>query len=177
MINLPDKMWQNFRMEAYIPERHIVFVVIFALISLQMLMGLIQVFHYQRTLKKWRGKGILGIGQKKGGLKPGEILILVYNRQEDRATSVQSMKGYTIFANFREIKEYTGVSLEELRRTGIEKDAKEFKRYRKKHPYNPSVPSKKKGALIQAVEAVDRYMRNKKEEDESEQRMNHWVED
>ena len=136
-----------------------------------MLMGLFQVLHYQKTLKKWRGKGILGIGQKKGGLKPGEILILVYNRKEDRAISVQSMKGYTIFANFREIKEYTGLSLEALRRTGIEKDAKELKRYRKKHPYNPSMFSKKKGALIQAVEAVDRYLRNQDEKEETEQRM------
>ena len=162
---------------AYIPQRHIVFVVIFALISLQMLMGLIQVLHYQRTLKKWRGKGLLGIGQKKGGFKPGEILILVYNRNDDRATSVQRMKGYTIFANFREIKEYTGLSLEELRHIGIEKDAKEFKRYRKKHPYNSAVLSKKKGALIQAVEAVDRYMRNQDEEEETEQRMNEWTKD
>ena len=107
----------------------------------------------------------MGVGQKKGGLKPGEILILVYNRTEDRAVSVQHMKGYTIFANFREIKEYIGLSLAELRHIGIEKDAKEFKGYRKKHPYDPSVLSKKKGALIQAVEAVDRYIKNQEEKE------------
>ena len=133
-----------------------------------MLMGFFQIRHYQRTLKKWRGKGLLGVGQKKGGLKPGEILILVYNRNGDKTVSVQSMKGYTIFANFREIKEYTGLSLAELRRLGIEQDAKEFKRYRKKHPYDPLVLSKKKGALIQAVEAVDRYLNNQKEKEEEE---------
>ena len=153
---------------ALIDNRTIFFALIFGLISLQMLMGFFQVRHYQKTLSKWQGKGILGVGQKKGGFKPGEILILVYNRNENRAVSVQRMKGYTIFANFREIKEYSGLSLEELRRLGIEKDAKEFNRYRKKHPYDPLELTKKKGALIQAVEAVDRYLRNQKEKEEEE---------
>jgi glucitol operon activator protein len=141
------------------------FAVIFGLISLQMLMGLFQVFHYQKTLKKWKGKGLLGVGQKKGGIKPGEILILVYDRNNNRVISVQRMKGYTIFANFREVKEYSGLPLEEIRRIGMEIDAKEFKGYRKKNPYDPSVLSKKKGALIQAVEAVDRYLRRQAEEE------------
>ena len=131
-------------------------------------MGFFQVRHYQRTLNKWRGKGILGVGQKKGGLKPGEILILVYNRLEDRAVSVLSMKGYTTFANFRELKEYSGLSLEKLRLLGIEKDAKDLKGYRKKHPYDPNELTKKKGALIQAVEAVDRYLKTQKEREEEE---------
>jgi glucitol operon activator protein len=127
-------------------------------------MGFFQVRHYQKTLNKWRGKGILGVGHKKGGLKPGEILILVFNRNEDRVVSVQSMKGYTTFASFRELKEYSGLSLEEVRRIGVEKDAKDLKRYREKHPYDPAELTKKKGALIQAVEAVDRYLKNQKEE-------------
>ena len=131
-------------------------------------MGLIQVRLYQKTVKKWLGKGILGIGQRKNYLKPGELLILVYNRQEDRVVTVQSMRGITIFARFREIEEYIGLPLEELRRIGIEKDAKEMKRYRKKHPYNPAVPSKKKGALIQAVENVERYLRKQAEEAEDQ---------
>jgi len=141
------------------------FVIIFALLTLQILMGLLQVRLYQKTIKKWLGKGILGIGQKKGLLRPGELLIVVYNRYEDQVINVQSMKGYTIFANFREIKEYTGVSLDELRRKGIEKDAQEMKRYRKKHPYDPSIRTKKKGALIQAVEAIDGYLRREAEKD------------
>ena len=137
-----------------------------------MLMGFVQVRLYQKTIKKWLGKGILGIGQRKGILKPGEILILVYNRNDGRAVSVQSMKGYTIFARFQEIKDYTGLPLDELRRIGIEKDSKEMKLYRKKHPYDPSILTKKKGALIQAVEAVDRYLRREaeKEEDEEEEK-------
>jgi glucitol operon activator protein len=130
-----------------------------------MILSFFQVRRYQQAIKKWRGKGILGIGQQKGLLKPGEILILVYSRAEDKVVSVQSMKGYTIFAAFREVKDYGGLSLDELRAAGLEADAKEFRGYRKKHPYNPTELTKKKGALIQAVEAVDRYIKREKEKE------------
>ncbi|MDR1306526.1 MAG: transcriptional regulator GutM [Treponema sp.] len=143
-----------------IGQRELVFLVIFSLLALQMLMGYFQVRQYQKAVRKWRGKGrILGMGQRRGLFKPGELLILVYNAREDRVISVQSMRGYTIFARFNEVKDYTGLSLEELRRIGVERDAGEMKWYRKRHPYNPDELSKKKGALIQAVEAVDRYVR------------------
>jgi glucitol operon activator protein len=79
------------------------------------------------------------------------------------------MRGYTVFANFREIKEYAECSLEKLRQIGIEKDAIDMKWYRKKHPYNPSVLSKKKGALIQAVEAVDNYLRKEAEKEREQE--------
>ena len=140
-------------------------------------MGFIQVRLYQKAVRKWLGKGILGIGQRKGIIRPGELLIFVYNHNKDQVVSVQSMKGYTIFARFLEIKEYTSLSLEELRRIGIEKDAKEMKWYRKRYPYNPSVLSKKKGALIQAVEAVDSHLRKQEEDEETEQRMSKLMED
>jgi glucitol operon activator protein len=125
-----------------------------------MLLGYFQVRQYQKAVKKWKGRDrILGMGQRRGLFKPGELLILVYNTREDRTISVQSMRGYTVFACFSELKEYAGLSLEELRRIGVERDAKEMKWRRKRHPYDPDEMSKKKGALIQAVEAVDRYVR------------------
>jgi len=132
---------------------------------MQLVMAFFQVRHYQKTIKKWLGKGILGIGQRKGFLKPGELIILIYNRQEGKAISVQSMRGFTVFAGFREVKKYSGCSLEELRQIGIERDAEDMKWYRRKHPYDPLVPSKKKGALIQAVEAVERHIEKQKEKE------------
>ncbi|MCL2601880.1 MAG: transcriptional regulator GutM [Treponema sp.] len=132
-------------------------------------MSFLQIRRYQKTVRTWLGKGIVGVGQRKGFFRPGELLILVYNRIEDRVVSVQSMRGYTVFANFREVKEYAECSLEKLRRIGIEKDAIEMKWYRKKHPYDPSMLSKKKGALIQAVEAVDNYVRREKEREMEEE--------
>jgi len=137
-----------------------------------MLMGFFQVRLYQKTVRKWLGKGILGIGQRKGIVRPGEILILVYNRHEDKAVSVQSMRGFTIFAYFREVKEYSGCPLEELRRIGIERDAVDMKWHRRKHPYDPSELTKKKGALIQAVEAVDRYLVREAEKEAEQEEEN-----
>jgi glucitol operon activator protein len=132
-----------------------------------MFMGFWQFRQYQKAVRKWRGKGILGMGQRRGLLRPGELLILVYDRREDRAVSVQSMRGYTVFARFEERKRYTGLSLDELRRLGIEQDAIDMKFRRRRHPYDPAELTKKKGALIQAVEAVDRYLRRRAEEEEA----------
>jgi glucitol operon activator protein len=39
---------------------------------------------------------------------------------------------------------------------------------RRRHPYDPAVLSKKKGALIQAVEAIDLRLRRETEERERE---------
>ncbi|GHV75976.1 hypothetical protein AGMMS49942_07970 [Spirochaetia bacterium] len=147
-------------------SRELLFLIIFSLLALQMLLSLIQVRQYQNAVRKLRGQGILGIGQRRGKVRPGEILILVYNPREDRVVSAQSMRGYTVFAHFKEISEYRDRSLEEMRTIGIEKDGQEMRFYRKRHPYDPATPSKKKGALIQAVEAIDGYLRRKKDAEE-----------
>jgi len=159
---------RNMFREVRIEQRHLFFLVILGLLALQVAMSFFQVRRYQKTIKAWLGKGVLGVGQRKGFIRPGELLILVYNRHEDRALSVQSMRGFTIFAAFREVKEYAGLSLQELRRRGIEQDAIDMKWYRKRHPYDPAVLSKKKGALIQAVEAVEGYLRREAEREEAE---------
>jgi glucitol operon activator protein len=136
------------------------FLFIFVLLAMQMFLSYIQIKRYQAAVKSVGRKGVLiGIGQRGGGVKPGEILILAYERESDRVSKVLSMKGFTIFAAFREISEYEGLGLDEIRRAGIELDSSEMRAYRKKHPYDPKKPSKKKGALIQAVEAIDARFR------------------
>jgi glucitol operon activator protein len=145
-----------------IGNRELFFLIIFALLALQMFFGYIQIRHYQKTVKKWLGKGLLGIGHRRGRLGPGEIVVLVYDKAGDRVVSVQSMRGYSVFAHFAEIPTYTGLRLDEIRKIGIEKDALEMKWRRK--PYDPAVPSKKKGALIQAVEAIDMRLRREAED-------------
>jgi len=129
------------------------------MLSLQMFLSLLQIKLYQKTVKEMRGSGLLGIGQRKGGVKSGEILILSYDRQNDRVISCQSLKGLTIFAKFKKISVYEGLSLSKMRELGIAQDTKDLKRYRTKHPYNPDILSKKKGALIQAVEAIEHRLK------------------
>jgi glucitol operon activator protein len=127
-----------------------------------MFLGYLQVRQYQKTVKKLvGGKATLGVGQRKGVIGPGELLILAYDRDQDQVLSVRAMKGITVFARFKEIPEYRGLSLEAIRRIGIEKDGVDLKIYRRRHPYDPAVLSKKKGALIQAVEALDAYFKRK----------------
>ena len=140
-------------------QRTIFFLAVFALIALQMLLGLVQVRRYQHAVRQMRGSGLLGIGQRRGVLRGGEILILSYDRSSDRVVACMSMKGYTIFAGFEKRPSYIGMTLDEVREAGLSLDAREFRRYRKRHPYDPKVLSKKKGALIQAVEAIDLRIR------------------
>lgn len=141
-----------------------IFLAIFALMAIQMLLSFVQVRHYQKTVKRMLGSGVIGVGQRKSGLRQGEILILSYERKTDRVVACKSMKGYTIFAQFKDIPEYVGLTLNQIRKVGIELDAKELRRYRKRHPYDATVLSKKKGALIQAVEALDLRFRREAEQ-------------
>ena len=144
----------------------ITLAVIFALISLQMIMSFLQLRRYQKAVQLMRGSGILGIGQRRGRIKPGEILILSYNRHSDKVVACKSMRGYSALARFEDRTAYIGMTLAEARETGVARDAKELKGYRKKHPYDPKVLSKKKGALIQAVEAIELRLRREAEEAE-----------
>lgn len=141
-----------------------IFLAIFALMAIQMLLSFVQVRHYQRTVKRMLGSGVIGVGQRKSGLRQGEILILSYDRKMDQVVACKSMKGYTIFAQFKDIPGCVGLTLDQIRKIGIELDAKELRRYRKRHPYNAMVLSKKKGALIQAVEALDLRFRREAEQ-------------
>ena len=123
--------------------------------SLQTILGyFFQVRQYQKMIRKWLGKGILGVGQRRGLFSPGEILILVYNPREDAAITVQSMRGFSIFVRFEEVLDCAGLSLEELRRRGLEADRRDMGLWRIFFRYKPQKLSKQKGALIQAVEAV-----------------------
>ena len=120
-----------------------------------------QIRRYQKIIRRWLGKGILGVGQRRGLFMPGEICILVYNQRENRVIAVESMRGYSIFMCFREKPEYVGLSLEELRLIGLKKDRKDMGLWRIFFRYNPQKPSKRKGALIQAVEAIEKYLAKK----------------
>jgi len=109
-------------------------------------------------IRKWLGKGILGIGQRRGLFTPGEIIILVYDTRANAAITVQSMRGYSIFVRFKEKSDCLGLSLEELRRLGLEADRHDLGLWRIFFRYKPQKLSKQKGALIQAVEAVAKKM-------------------
>ena len=135
---------------------------IFTFISLQNILGYFyQIRQYQKMIRKWLGKGILGVGQRRGLFLPGEIVVFVYNPREDAAITVQSMRGFSIFARFKEVLDCAGLSLEELRNRGLEADRHDLRLWRLFFRYKPDKGSKRKGALIQAVEAVEKYAAEK----------------
>ena len=142
-------------MEVSIGKQLFLLLVIFTLLSLQNILGyFFQIRQYQKMIRKWLGKGILGIGQRRGLFMPGEIIILVYDTKANAAITVQSMRGYSIFVRFKEKLDYSGLSLEELRRLGLEADHRDLRMWRIFFRFKPQKLSRQKGALIQAVEAV-----------------------
>jgi DNA-binding transcriptional regulator of glucitol operon len=107
---------------------------------LQNLLGyLFQVRQYQKVIQKWLGRGILGVGQRRGLFAFGELLVLVYNFREDKVITVQSLRGYSIFARFAELPGFAGLSLEELRRR--------------------AAGAGRRKTLVQAIEAVEKHLR------------------
>ena len=93
---------------------------------------------------------------------PGEICILVYNLRENAVITVQSMRGFSIFVRFKEKQEYSGLPLEELHRLGLEADRRDMGLWRFFFHYNAHTASKRKGALIQAVEAIEKDLAKKR---------------
>jgi len=111
------------------------------LIALQNLLGyLFQVRQYQKVIRKWLGRGVLGVGQRRGLFAFGELVVLVYNSRDDKIITIQSLKGYSIFARFTELPDFAGLSLEELRRQ--------------------AAGAGRRSVLIQAIEAVEKHLRD-----------------
>lgn len=131
------------------------FLIAFLLMSVQTLMGIVQIKAYQKEVNALKGTGLLGIGFRRATFDQGEIIILSYNRATQKIYKCRQLKGRTIFQKFKDLKEYEGMSLDEVRTIAISLDAVINKRLRKKEIYNSSKLDKKKGALIQAVEAID----------------------
>lgn len=134
-------------------------IFVFAMLSLQILLSIIHVKQFQKTIKKYEGTGVLGIGHKKGFLSSGQLLILSYNRFTGKIVACEILEGITIFAQFGEVTTYNDLSLSEIKEIALELDLVEFKKYRKKHPYDENELTKKKGALIQAVENIENWIK------------------
>lgn len=149
-------------------SRNVFFIIVFALISLQMFLSLFQVKRYKNEMNRMRGTGIVGIGHTKGGLKLGQIILLSYNRHEDKVVACKVMRGITIFAKFKDKDKgkLIGQSLSVVKNQALAEDLKEFKNRRKKHPYDPEEYTKKKGALIQAIEAIEGRMAMEDDKDQ-----------
>lgn len=88
--------------------------VIFILVALQSLLSVFQIINYKNTLKKFKGRGIIGVGIQKGKINPGQIVILVSSKSGEIITGEQ-MKGLTIFARFKSMEKIQGKNIFKLK--------------------------------------------------------------
>jgi DNA-binding transcriptional regulator of glucitol operon len=74
----------------------------------------IQVQQYKKAVRRLHKMGNVGIGSKKGKLRPGNIVVIACNR-EGIITAGEIMEGYTVFNGFKEVSGIIGKSIYELR--------------------------------------------------------------
>jgi len=137
----------------------------FTMMVLQSLLTYFQYKNYQKALDSMREKGkLLGIGLRKGGfnLKGGAIIIIGMDRGTKRIVECKKLEGIAMWKRFETITLYDGLSLNEIREVGIAEDFEINRRKREKEAYSANALDKKrkKGALIQAIEALDKRLSN-----------------
>ncbi|MEG1431992.1 MULTISPECIES: transcriptional regulator GutM [Eubacterium] len=143
-------------------NKGLIYLAVFALAMMvfQNIMTYLQYKAFQKNGKAMQKTGrIIGVGVRKGGFKPGggAIVILAWSPATDRVVECRRLKGIAFWNTFKTVTDYDGMTLDDVRRQGIEEDRAVNKRLREKEPYSPKLADKhrKKGALIQAVEAID----------------------
>lgn len=76
-----------------------------------------QMSHYRKILGRVAsegGEGYVGVGNAKGSLGKGVILILVSDA-EGKVTKALKMRGRTVFARFEEARDFLGLHIDDLR--------------------------------------------------------------
>ena len=85
----------------------------------------------------------MGIGNKKGKIAAGSIIILISNK-DGIITDCEEMKGRTVFSRFNKVNEYTGMDIYSM---------KTFYGNNKKY---------KKSAILKAILSIEQQLKNKK---------------
>lgn len=132
----------------------------FTMMILQTALTYLQYRNYQAAVKSLLNKDVfLGIGLRKGGfqISGGAIVILSMNRLSGRIVTCKKLQGIAIWKRFKEVDDYNNYSLDELRELAILEDYELNRKQRDKVPYSKEMADKKrkKGALLQAIEALD----------------------
>ncbi len=89
-------------------------LIVFAMIFVQGLFTFVQVRNYNRRIQAMKRFGMVGIGMKKGRLVPGSIVLLAVDKS-GTVVRCERMKGFSVFARFREVKELAGSDIGELK--------------------------------------------------------------
>lgn len=136
-----------------------IFIFLFLGMCLQGLLTFFQVKSYQRAMGSMKGKGLLGIGHRKGVLTGGQILILSYDRKSGTINNCQTMQGISAFERFKTAEPYLGLTLKEVKELAILEDQKLNKPKKNKKKEAKEIAPQKRGALLQAVNAIETHMK------------------
>ena len=99
---------------------------LFIALLLYILQGILTYFqmkNYRNTVSVLRMKGILGIGTKKKKLGVGSIVILVSD-ESGKILEGQLMRGISVWARFKQLKNINGTKIKELKEKIISEDEK-----------------------------------------------------
>jgi glucitol operon activator protein len=121
-------------------------LIVFAMIFVQGLFTFVQIRNYNRRIQAMKGMGMVGIGMKKGRLVPGSIVLLAVDKQ-GVVVRCERMKGFSVFARFREVKELAGADLRDLKAKAVEN-----LRYTRRGLPRPD-------PLLQAIEGLETRVR------------------
>lgn len=95
-------------------EMTMLFLVFFLLMILQAFGTYLQVKAYKKAVRRLHKTGNVGIGSKKGRLRPGNIVVIACD-QKGVITGGEIMEGFTIFNGFRQLTGIVGKTIYELR--------------------------------------------------------------
>lgn len=106
-----------------------ILIIIFVMISLQAILTYFQIKDYNKVVKKLKKMGKLGIGNVKGKISKGVVVLLCAN--ENNIVKISKMEGMSVFARFKDTDEFNGMNIEELEKLANDNLAKEDDNYYK----------------------------------------------
>lgn len=131
-------------------------LIVFVLFILQALGGWYQIQNYRKAMKRVHQYGNVGIGQRKGRLTAGYIVMIACDH-EGIITRCEIMQGLSFLAKFKSINEFLGKSMQGRSIYEFMDHMKDFDKKQKK---------KYKG-YIDAFEALDQRLQDTKLEEKA----------
>ncbi|MDN5352315.1 MAG: glucitol operon activator protein [Clostridiales bacterium] len=85
---------------------------VFALWIAQGLLTVLQIQHYRKRVAELKKKGKVLVGQKKGKLKAGSIVLIALN-EDGVISDAEEMRGFTVFTKFKKLNAVVGKTPEQ----------------------------------------------------------------
>ncbi|WP_132996399.1 transcriptional regulator GutM [Sporanaerobacter acetigenes] len=92
-----------------------IMIFIFGMWMLQGILAYFQIKHFRKVVNEMKKQGKVLIGQQKGKLSAGSIVVLAIDKH-NKVINVQEMRGITVFDKFRVKDEFINKSIDELKR-------------------------------------------------------------